>query len=644
MSIIQEKINSGALQRWFDSRSGTFSDLTGNQVDLGTANITAINPRTGFVFNGVDDRLVTTFDGTTGDEVSVVVLFKSKLMNAGLFYVLDNSAGAAGYGLRIDATNNELDWFVYSGGATGLVTTDISDYDEGKDFVTAAGVHTTTYNRLFLNGVQTSNTNYDASGGIDTSADTMEIGSVVEGGNYFEGDIVAVLTFTEALTDTEVAQVTEELQALVWPTKPMGQSKAPQLININKPNLVGGWKMSPQGNKIIDLTSSGNDGTLVGPFHKSDIIGDALSYNGVDNYVTFGDVLNFTDDASFIITLRTTDSDGVIFSKWNTAGLNRSWNVRLATGRPGFTISSDGSNFENENALGAVNDNVPRQIGIAYDKSEDTVDFYIDGNFDSTDTFTTATGGINQGTADVRMGDEEAGSVGGFLDGDIYDIQPYDAKLEAADFAAEYAKLAATVQYKSDWGTPVSTANRTSGFLEDTGWQIDSGAWKISTDTIDGQKVKVIECVSDGILYLDTLQFMTEEDGAFGSWKFYINKTDSGSAMITLFLANTVGGAGSGNNYNLRFAADESLGVRRASGAVFIDAGTKELNTWYEIKITRRYDGLFELFVDGVSEGTSTDITVLVSKLMVLDYDAGDKIAFADVKGDHAIAKYLGII
>jgi len=84
-----------------------------------------------------------------------------------------------------------------------------------------------------------------------------------------------------------------------------------------------------------------------------------------------------------------------------------------------------------------------------------------------------------------------------------------------------------------------------------------------------------------------------------------------------------------------------------------------QINTWYNIKITRSEVGIFTSYIRGgafgnnwtlinVTGGTGTnpftDNTITASNYFVLDLDAGDKIAIADNAGNHSFVKKVGVV
>jgi hypothetical protein len=128
-----------------------------------------------------------------------------------------------------------------------------------------------------------------------------------------------------------------------------------------------------------------------------------------------------------------------------------------------------------------------------------------------------------------------------------------------------------------------SVGNVTSNFLENTGWDIESGTWQVD-DTGNGDGTKQITCVSAGIVSIPMQQ-------AYGTWEFDVYKTaDAGSAVFVL-MSDIVGTLGTDtNSYYFNFASTEKFELYRdTSGTTLLQqsSGTFSLNTWYRIKMTR---------------------------------------------------------
>jgi len=95
--------------------------------------------------------------------------------------------------------------------------------------------------------------------------------------------------------------------------------------------------------------------------------------------------------------------------------------------------------------------------------------------------------------------------------------------------------------FHTDWGVTESPANETAGYLSNTPFEISTGTWKITTDTIDGKECKVIECISAG-----DIVFPNVVDGLDTDWTGW-EDTGSGYVLGTLSLTSLVYTMGTGN-------------------------------------------------------------------------------------------------
>lgn len=94
-------------------------------------------------------------------------------------------------------------------------------------------------------------------------------------------------------------------------------------IDPSEPGLIWGSNMRPTGNKIVDLSSGGNDGTIVGGMHGQDALGDYLTSDGSAT-VTVGNVGTIKSVSSWINISTTTEDifyfDGGTHTVEATAG------------------------------------------------------------------------------------------------------------------------------------------------------------------------------------------------------------------------------------------------------------------------------------------------------------------------------------
>ena len=141
----------------------------------------------------------TAFDGTKSDELSISAWVAPDLTD-GYRYIVDNSPGATGFGLRLNGTT--LQFFCFNGGSAGLV---------GKpNFFSAGQLHHivaihNSKNVIYGDGVYLGEET--SAVGIDSSIERMQIGGDYAGGYGWDGAIVVVQIWSRSLSPGEVARL-----------------------------------------------------------------------------------------------------------------------------------------------------------------------------------------------------------------------------------------------------------------------------------------------------------------------------------------------------------------------------------------------------------------------------------------------------
>jgi len=204
------------------------------------------------------------------------------------------------------------------------------------------------------------------------------------------------------------------------------------VIPISDPSLVGWWKLDEgTGSTVIDWSGHGNHGTINGdPQGTSGYIGDALEFDGVDDYVSRGDI-GITGDAPRTI------------AGW--AKMNRTMNIPDWTNVFGFSASSgDDLHFDIE-VVGGTSTTTAGYYGIhvhgweqnimppdlewhhfaaSYDGT--TIRWYGDGVLVGSEAHP---GLSTQG--DIRIGKRI--DSGGYFPGIVDDVRIYDKVLTVED-------------------------------------------------------------------------------------------------------------------------------------------------------------------------------------------------------------------
>jgi hypothetical protein len=115
--------------------------------------------------------------------------------------------------------------------------------------------------------------------------------------------------------------------------------------------------------RLLDASGNGNHGTVFGCTPVAGITGRALSGDGVNDYVAFGDVAKITGALTLACwakaNIAITTGFNPIITKWNSTANQRQYRLDLANGTPRFIISQAGNAISAEvsssSVLSAVN-------------------------------------------------------------------------------------------------------------------------------------------------------------------------------------------------------------------------------------------------------------------------------------------------
>lgn len=184
--------------------------------------------------------------------------------------------------------------------------------------------------------------------------------------------------------------------------------------------------------------------------------------------------------------------------------------------------------------------------------------------------------------------------------------------------------------------------------LSNSGWRIGSGSWRIVTDTINGKTVKVIKCISAGVLYLPTSNFQqSPTEAAYGSFEFYIQHQETTNTQI-VFIADTLGAkdATGQDGYYFDISSSEVVALGESVNGIATDkvtnAGGIVSGEWTKFKITRDASGLFTLYKNGSQLGsTFTDTTTTTSSYICLSFGVNDMLSLGAVDNSYAFTKRI---
>jgi len=675
MGIIQDKITSGALKLYHDYRSGSMLDLSGNSQD-GVANNTVPFTKNGLMLNRITNAnngyvSVPSNLGITG-AISIVSVMTPNQAPDGIgnmiANVYDYNAGTDNgwsFGDNYGA-DDHIALSVYNAGSSdAAIYNNFWANHKGQRVCVVGTYEPSTAVNLYVDSILKGQ---DVTGVMAAMAmpdtETFRVGLRSDANNSpkdqgaWDGLFECVLVFNETLTVTEIAQLTAELKDMKFPTKTTNKNVSRKLQDSSV--LTSHWIMEPQGDTIVDETGAGNDATVTNsPTFVNTLLGPGALL--VDN------LNRFDTGSDWVGTSSLTFGCWVNLDGYGNANAGRLFEngktlLRWDGGNTRMLFSSDGSTSVTS-ATGSIQLN--RLIFISVTRTAAGVtNCYVDGVLSG--SADQASGTPVGGTNNVIFGNRNGGDKA--TEGVIIEPFAIVGTVEtAAQILTRYKLGAGVVQFKTDWGAYASEQNFTSGFIGNTLWQRNTGTWKISTDTIDGENVKVLENVVAGNAYTQVSQlFMDSNDAAYGTWEFWAYKALDANLLNVQIMSDVIGNeAAAGQDaYTLSLETNESIRFRESTNGTpankfLTGASYFAIATWYGYKITRSNLGVFTVYIKGgafgntwtivdVSGGSGTnpvtDTTTTTSDYIIFDIDAGDKIAIADNSGNHSFVKYVGVI
>jgi len=597
--VISELIRTNSIAEIWDPRSGHWNGLVNGLDGTPSAGMRQTGPGGSWVLPNVTDEVTVADDPLLRLDAGSIVFvcehgFTSQVATE---YLLAHDVAGSGYSLGVNATQLV---FTGNGVARTLVTSVLGKRGLGASWATG-GTPIGYSDGLSLG-------NFSGVVTVTGSATTTELGNWNNSGQL-KSPASAVLIANRILTETEHTAVFAELLAMRWPSKQSSMALARQIPNVAEAGLVAAWTMHPVNGEIIDAVGA-NNGTISGnPMYEKGILGDRMRFDGVDDYVDCGDIGTIKTFAFDVCPASTTedlaDLDGGTHTVEVAAG------TLTATGWTAPTIYVDGV------ATTSLIANKTQRVVI-----------------------TTATG---IAASAVKLATETT-----FLDGSLGHPRFYSDEKSASWVAQDYLEAARAVQFKTDWGYPISVADEGGTLHQQIGGHASpfragdtSGRWRVETDTIDGVECKALTCKTAGMVYVPASLFYdaTPTEASYGTWDWWAYKADA-SVMDVAFV-NAIATALDG--YGVKWAADESVVVYEYGVGDVATGGTAAHSTWTRFRVTRSLADLFTGYIDGTSFGTGTDVTTTTSSYMVFDMDAGDKLALGEVGGDKSIVKKLGV-
>jgi hypothetical protein len=218
-------------------------------------------------------------------------------------------------------------------------------------------------------------------------------------------------------------------------------------------------------------------------------------------------------------------------------------------------------------------------------------------------------------------------------------------------------------QFKTGWGCKESIANESTvgNFVGNgsTPFEILSGTWKISLQTVDGETHKVLECVAAGSAWLDRkFLAINNVEAAYGSWRFLLRHAPSATPTIVAVTSSARGTSAATNGHCIR-AYNTEVRLSRYSAGAYTDISTFsyfgasiELVEWHP---TRRFDntwvingrsapwGIYPAWSPWAQGNPAiVDANYAVSEGLSITANAGDWVSLGTLRDNNAFTKFLG--
>lgn len=525
---------------------------------------------------------------------------------------------------------------------------------------------------LYSNGVASGN----FSGVLTPTANDapITVGAAYDGTNGCSFPIACVLETSRPLTANEHAKVYAELSQRAWPAVPYCVVAPNSLVTSNRRGLVGSWNpgTTSQGT-CYDLSDTGATGTVTGTGNlwvENSPLGKVARVDGAKS-IDCGAMAPLKGVAACTIAQwikRTALTTGGFPCGFFSAGTQR-----LGLGYSGADLFWMVATGDNSYGSYTVNDLLWHHLVLRFDGAgvgnAQRLRGWVDGQevtlaYTLTIPATTTIAAVNWNLGGVSGLGNQLGQGG--------PCAVWNRALDPAEIVREYQR-ARPAGFKSDWGTPVSTAvwgGVVGTELEQTGWRFSdtTGRWWVDTSTIEGRVIKTMRCSTGGALvalYRDTKTMgMTPQEAAYGTWdiSFMIPAAAGVNWHFISTISTLFAGAGGNNGYAIQAGASGAIALYRMVGGIITSAiketaaGFLSINQFYRLRVTRDFKGLWtakvlggaytgwtELPDTGAGPFVNPDNTYSVANYQVLGALTGLTVSLGDIAGANALAKGLVI-
>ena len=491
MSLLQNLINENKIYFYSDFRKGSYIEETGKDVTVHSS--TYLNNKGMCVAPGVTN----TYTLTRGSEADIGTKDFTVLTR---FRTSNNGTARAAVGLGLGTATNNCMPFLVDNLTDGIGIKFGTSYFWSADVI--ASNITTNYAitcdrdgdaTYFKEGIKKETNDISARVGADIVQANYSVGSLGNNNWGLNGLVEYALLIDGCLTETEVAQLTAELE------------------NRQFPKIVTSKAFTRADGYVFDGTT--DFGTITEPIY-----------------------VDYTKDFSYEYYWKVGSPSAIksLFGSVIVPGEDYYGSDYFGQSESSFCFK-----------IYDLTVGVVQSINMTYNFIEDAT-YKMMCSYDATTKILTGTRinldtGVDNKTATVDLTGNnfyfklnllgQRGSSDRLMDGNVYDLQlttdgkthyvTRDAIMNTPKPTHIYVKD--DVAFKTDWGVTANNTAITSGFIENTPFEVQSGSFKVIDDTYNGKSVKAIECVTDGDFKLNQ-----NLDGT--AWQLY---KDTGSGYET---------------------------------------------------------------------------------------------------------------
>ncbi|MCH8035330.1 MAG: DUF2341 domain-containing protein [Bacteroidetes bacterium] len=298
--------------------------------------------------------------------------------------------------------------------------------------------------------------------------------------------------------------------------------------NVWDSNFKGVWHLHDD---FLDATSNNNDGTNNGSTDITGKIGDGQNFDGLNDYVEMGNVVDFADTADFTVEVWINHNDTGIENE-------RIVSKKTRTATDGYFLALDSDDTikgkissKNKNSMDTITPGEFYLVAMVVDRTAQTLQVYINGQPQGTPVDITGQSSTN--TVPLRIGTSSKNTPDKFFDGTIDEVRISGTVRDSSWIGTEYRN-------QNSPATFMSFSNQTAATVS------KSGAYGISTNNSKAYGTINNQSVSGSITA-----------GEWNHISLTYDKDAGGTDEIKLYLNGTLSAAGdystaiSTNNNNL---------------------------------------------------------------------------------------------